>query len=54
VVPDLAAHPGVLERIRRAVGELGVGHVTVQLETGRDGDCDDPQTAEGAAHQQHC
>jgi cobalt-zinc-cadmium efflux system protein len=33
VVPDLAAHPEVLERIRGAVAELGIGHVTIQLES---------------------
>ena len=54
VVPDLEAHPVVLERIRRAVGELGVGHVTVQLETGREGDCEDPQASGEAVHLHHC
>ncbi len=34
VVPDLAHHPGVLDQIRQAVTRLGIGHVTVQLETG--------------------
>ncbi len=33
LVPDLAAHPGVLEAIRKALGGLGIGHVTIQLET---------------------
>ncbi len=33
LVPDLAAHPGVLEAIRRALAGLGIGHVTIQLET---------------------
>lgn len=33
LVPDLAAHPGVLEAIRRSLGGLGIGHVTIQLET---------------------
>ncbi|MDH4130289.1 MAG: cation diffusion facilitator family transporter [Gemmatimonadota bacterium] len=54
VVPALDAHPAVLERIRRAVGELGVGHVTVQLETGREGDCDDTQPTEGPPRPHHC
>ena len=34
VVPDLARHPGVLEAIRSAMGGLGIGHVTIQLEAG--------------------
>jgi cobalt-zinc-cadmium efflux system protein len=32
VVPSLAAHPGVLDEIRRALGALGISHVTIQLE----------------------
>lgn len=32
VVPDLAHHPHVLAGIRSALGGLGIGHVTVQLE----------------------
>ena len=34
VVPELADHPDVLSRIREAMGDLGIGHVTVQLEMG--------------------
>jgi cobalt-zinc-cadmium efflux system protein len=34
VVPDLEAHPGVLDEIRAAMRNLGIGHVTIQLETG--------------------
>jgi cobalt-zinc-cadmium efflux system protein len=34
VVPDLEAHPGVLDEIRNAMQRLGIGHVTIQLETG--------------------
>jgi cobalt-zinc-cadmium efflux system protein len=33
VVPLLEQHPPVLERIRREMGRLGIGHVTIQLET---------------------
>lgn len=33
VVPMLGQHPGVLEQIRDAMGGLGIGHVTIQLET---------------------
>lgn len=50
VVPDLEAHPRVLELIRRAVADLGVGHVTIQLETGRDGDCETPPAREVGSH----
>ena len=32
VVPDLAAHPSVLEGIRTAMRGLEIGHVTIQLE----------------------
>jgi Co/Zn/Cd efflux system component len=32
VVPDLAAHPDVLEGIRAEMARLGIGHVTMQLE----------------------
>jgi cobalt-zinc-cadmium efflux system protein len=38
VVPDLALHPPALAAIRTAMGELGIGHVTIQLEL--DGGCD--------------
>jgi cobalt-zinc-cadmium efflux system protein len=37
IVPDLAAHPRVLEGIRAALQGLGIGHVTVQLEAGGGG-----------------
>jgi cobalt-zinc-cadmium efflux system protein len=33
VVPRLEDHPGALELIRREMGGLGIGHVTIQLET---------------------
>ena len=32
VVPDLGAHPGVLDGIRTEMAALGIGHVTMQLE----------------------
>jgi cobalt-zinc-cadmium efflux system protein len=42
VVPDLEAHPGVLDGIRGEMSRLGIGHVTIQLEVdhGCEG-CDD-------------
>ncbi len=52
VVPELARHPEVLERIRAGMRELGIGHVTIQLERG--GPCDDgapvPATGHGCGH----
>jgi len=33
VVPDLESHPVCLERIRAEMATLGIGHVTIQLET---------------------
>ncbi len=41
VVPDLAAHPAALEGIRAQLAELGIGHVTIQLEVedGCEGPC---------------
>ena len=56
IVPDLAMHPRVLERIREALGELGIGHVTIQLEV-RD-ECEEvvPVTTDahaGHSHQGH-
>ena len=42
VVPDLDAHPGVLDGIRDEMSQMGIGHVTIQLEVdhGCEG-CDD-------------
>ncbi len=34
VVPDLGAHPAVLGKIRGVLAELGIRHVTIQLEAG--------------------
>ena len=47
VVPSLDSHPGVLERIRQEMSGLGIGHVTIQLET-RHGCLEIP-----AAHREH-
>ncbi|MFI5236103.1 MAG: cation diffusion facilitator family transporter [Gemmatimonadales bacterium] len=46
-VPDLNAHPDVLNGIQRAMGALGIGHVTIQLETGPD--CPEPMAAGAGA-----
>lgn len=41
IVPDLGRHPEVLERIRSEVGQLGIGHVTIQLEVQHE--CEEPR-----------
>ena len=51
VVPDLEAHPGVLEGIRAQMGRLGIGHVTIQLEVS-DG-CEEVAASPGHAHHGH-
>jgi cobalt-zinc-cadmium efflux system protein len=38
VVPELTSHPGVLQRVEREMARMGIGHVTIQLETG--GECE--------------
>ena len=48
VVPDLALHPPALAAIRMAMGKLGIGHVTIQLEV--DGACDPVAIGDGGAH----
>jgi len=49
VVPDLEAHPEVLEGIRSQMSLMGIGHVTIQLEVehGCEG-CDDAREAASA------
>jgi cobalt-zinc-cadmium efflux system protein len=47
VVPDLGAHPGVLEGIRAEMAGMGIGHITIQLEV--EDECAEPAAA-GAAH----
>ena len=46
IVPDLEAHPGVLDGIRNELSELGIAHVTIQLEVG-DG-CEEAQQVAAA------
>ncbi len=52
VVPSLDAHPGVLEGIRARMGEMGIGHVTIQLEV-RDGCEEVAQTSHRYHHAGH-
>ncbi len=44
IVPDLGAHPGVLDGIRNELSELGIAHVTIQLEM-----CDECEEVREAA-----
>jgi cobalt-zinc-cadmium efflux system protein len=48
VVPDLKAHPGVLDGIRSEMGQLGIGHVTIQLEVAHG--CAEEAPAAHASH----
>jgi cobalt-zinc-cadmium efflux system protein len=54
VVPDLEAHPGVLDGIRAEMARLGIGHVTIQLEVehGCEG-CDDARESAAAPRWGH-
>lgn len=55
VVPALESHPEVLRQLELEMGHLGIGHVTIQLETGGAcggelcGDADAPEDALAAA-----
>ena len=51
VVPDLAAHPDVLEGIRAEMATLGIGHVTMQLEVADE--CEEVQAIAHVAHGGH-
>ena len=51
VVPDLGAHPGVLGGIRSEMGRLGIGHVTIQLET--EGGCETGHGQAAARERSH-
>jgi len=57
VVPDLEAHPGVLDGIRAEMSLMGIGHVTIQLEVehGCEGceDAREPATAPQWGHRAH-
>lgn len=47
VVPELARHPETLRQLEGTMREMGIGHVTIQLETG------DPCDAEQCGHEDH-
>lgn len=48
VVPDLGMHPNVLGGIKESLGQLGIRHVTIQLESGHP--CDEEPVAAGHDH----
>jgi hypothetical protein len=45
IVPDLASHPEVLEGIRVEMAQLGIAHVTIQLEVQHE--CEEPVMVAG-------
>lgn len=47
IVPDLAHHPQVLEQIRAEMCQLGIGHVTIQLEVQHE--CEEPLPLAGSS-----
>ena len=51
IVPDLSHHPKVLERIRSEMCQLGIGHVTIQLEVQHE--CEQPRAATTLATHAH-
>ena len=51
IVPDLASHPEVLEGIRMEMAQLGIGHVTIQLEVQHE--CEEPVVVTGHEHVGH-
>lgn len=50
IVPDLTSHPEVLEGIRVEMGQLGIAHVTIQLEVQHE--CEEPRVV-GQQHSGH-
>lgn len=51
IVPDLTHHPHVLEQIRAEMCQLGIGHVTIQLEVQHE--CEEPRVVAAAVGHQH-
>jgi cobalt-zinc-cadmium efflux system protein len=51
IVPELASHPDVLERIRVELARLGIAHVTIQLEVQHE--CEEPRVVAGTATKLH-
>lgn len=54
VVPDLVRHPEALTGIQREMAALGIGHITIQLETGEGcAEIEAPAGAAGHTHHSH-
>jgi len=52
IVPELASHPEVLEVVRLEMAQLGIAHVTIQLEVQHE--CEEPVVvAVAPAHSHH-
>jgi cobalt-zinc-cadmium efflux system protein len=51
IAPDLASHPEVLEGIRVEMAQLGIAHVTIQLEVQHE--CEEPVVVAGQQHLGH-
>ena len=51
IVPQLASHPEVLERIRVEMARLGIAHVTIQLEVQHE--CEEPRAVAGSPAHAH-
>jgi cobalt-zinc-cadmium efflux system protein len=51
IVPDLASHPEVLEGIRVELAQLGIAHVTIQLEVQHE--CEEPLPVAASAATLH-
>jgi cobalt-zinc-cadmium efflux system protein len=51
IVPDLTSHPEVLEGIRVEMAQLGIAHVTIQLEVQHE--CEEPRPVAGMVADSH-
>ena len=51
IVPDLTSHPEVLEGIRVEMAQLGIAHVTIQLEVQHE--CEEPRAVAGMVADSH-
>jgi hypothetical protein len=51
IVPELGSNPEVLEHIRSEMCQLGIGHVTIQLEVQHE--CEEPRPVGSSASAAH-
>jgi cobalt-zinc-cadmium efflux system protein len=51
IVPELTSHPEVLEGIRAEMAQLGIAHVTIQLEVQHE--CEEPRMVAGSSSATH-